>query len=480
VAAAVLAAAGKHVIVLEAGGGEQAPDFDQRELGCLERMYLDGGLAASGDLSIALLAGATLGGGTTINWQTTLALPEEIRAEWARSSGCEHFVGEGFARSLAAVGERIHAGTAESVVNGNNAALRDGCAALGQGWRMVPRNAHGCVTEECGFCVFGCRRDAKQSSAVTFLADAQSDGAEVVVRCRAERVLFAHGRVQGVEATARDGAGAAHRLLVRCPVVVAAAGGVHSPALLARSGVALPALGRHLFLHPATSVAGVYEQRIEPWNGPPQSVLCDDFAAVDGGHGFRLETAPAHPGLLALATPWFGAAAHRREMERSAHKAAFIVLVRDVRGGRVRVDRRGEPIVEYTPDARTHALLRRGVAVAARVHLAAGAREVLSLHSRRHQLVAARGPATPEAEALYERLARSPLTRNWSALFSAHQMGSCRMGGSARDAVCDENGEVFGARGLYVADASAFPAASGVNPMQTIMALAHHTAQRIR
>jgi choline dehydrogenase-like flavoprotein len=54
------------------------------------------------------------------------------------------------------------------------------------------------------------------------------------------------------------------------------------------------------------------------------------------------------------------------------------------------------------------------------------------------------------------------------------------MGADRRTAVCDGGGEVFGVRGLFIADASAFPASSGVNPMVTIMALAHHTAQLIK
>jgi len=53
------------------------------------------------------------------------------------------------------------------------------------------------------------------------------------------------------------------------------------------------------------------------------------------------------------------------------------------------------------------------------------------------------------------------------------------MGSNADTAVCDENGEVFGVRGLFVGDASAFPASCGVNPMITIMALAHLTASRL-
>ena len=59
-------------------------------------------------------------------------------------------------------------------------------------------------------------------------------------------------------------------------------------------------------------------------------------------------------------------------------------------------------------------------------------------------------------------------------------MGTCRMGGSAKTAVADPYGEVYGVRGLFVADASTFPTASGVNPMLTTMAMAYRVAQHIK
>ncbi|MEO8580394.1 MAG: GMC family oxidoreductase, partial [Gemmatimonadales bacterium] len=62
-------------------------------------------------------------------------------------------------------------------------------------------------------------------------------------------------------------------------------------------------------------------------------------------------------------------------------------------------------------------------------------------------------------------------------LFSAHQMGTCRIGLDRASAVCDPTGAVFGMSGAYVADGSLFPASSGVNPMITIMALARHIAR---
>ena len=58
-----------------------------------------------------------------------------------------------------------------------------------------------------------------------------------------------------------------------------------------------------------------------------------------------------------------------------------------------------------------------------------------------------------------------------------HQMGTCAMGADPETSVVGESGEAHGVRGLYVADASTFPASSGVNPMITIMAIADHVAR---
>ena len=63
---------------------------------------------------------------------------------------------------------------------------------------------------------------------------------------------------------------------------------------------------------------------------------------------------------------------------------------------------------------------------------------------------------------------------------SAHQMGTARMGTSASNSVVSPEGRVWGTMGLYVADASNFPSASGVNPMITNMAISHGIARGIR
>jgi choline dehydrogenase-like flavoprotein len=58
-------------------------------------------------------------------------------------------------------------------------------------------------------------------------------------------------------------------------------------------------------------------------------------------------------------------------------------------------------------------------------------------------------------------------------------MGSCRMGVDPDTSVAGPWGELHDVKGVWIGDASAFPTASGVNPMITIMALAHRTAEAI-
>lgn len=482
VAAAVLAAAGMDVIVLEAGSDWQSEEFDQKEEPGTSRLYLDSGTTATRDLSFAILAGAALGGGTAVNWQTSLRTPDDVRAEWAGESGCSHFTEQSFSEALDAVWSRLSIGTDESEANPNNAALRDGCTALGYDWAVTPRNSRGCDLKQCGYCVYGCRHGGKQSSAVTYLADAQATGrARVIARCKAERVVTGNSGVTGVSASVNGGEGRVFALEIRARIVVAACGSLHTPALLMRSGVKLPQLGRNLYLHPTTGVGALFDHKIEAWMGAPQTVVCNEFAGLHNGYGFRIETAPAHPGLIALATPWLGARSHRRAMQTTNHKAMLIALVRDRSTGTVTIDKSGRPVVDYRPGDAEIDMLREGMCRTARILHAAGAKGVQTLHT--HPFGIGEGNSIShrfdDIDSLCKAISTSRVTDNHLALFSAHQMGTCRMGRDAKSAVCDERGEVFGVKGLYIADASAFPGSSGVNPMVTIMAMAHHTAQRI-
>ena len=69
---------------------------------------------------------------------------------------------------------------------------------------------------------------------------------------------------------------------------------------------------------------------------------------------------------------------------------------------------------------------------------------------------------------------------NHIGLFCAHQMSSCRLGGNAQQGAVSPEGESFEIKNLYVADGSALPTSTGVNPMTSILALAHHIAQQVK
>jgi choline dehydrogenase-like flavoprotein len=119
---------------------------------------------------------------------------------------------------------------------------------------------------------------------------------------------------------------------------------------------------------------------------------------------------------------------------------------------------------------------------AARIHIAAGATEISTIQSKRTQLL------RPEVGRVNERqwhefdrqIERHGMGVNRLIIFSAHQMGTCRMGANPAQSVLDEHCQVHGVKGLFTCDGSVFPAASGVNPMLTIMALAHRAAQYIK
>jgi len=461
VAAAELAAAGKRVVVLERGALRTEADFDGRELPAYAALFVDRGIAATRDRAIAILAGSAVGGGTIVNWNTSLRLTPTVREEW-RAAGIDDLDPH-----YDAVSARIDVDTDESARNGPNAVLERGLGTLGLSSATIARNVSGCG--DCGHCTLGCRRGAKRSTLRTYLVDACARGAEILHGTDARRIETADGHVTGVVARVAGG-----EIRIRAPLVALAGGALLSPALLLRSGIATAQAGRHLHLHPVSVAAGIYDEDLGGvWSGVPQSVLGDSFAEAEGAHGFRIECPQGYPGILAASFPWWGSRSHRERMSEARHVAPFIAIVRDRGEGRITIDRDGEPNIDYACGELERRLLTRAMVECARIHVAAGARRVFTLHTP--PLLHEGGRIEP----FVAEIERRGVAPNRVTLFSAHQMSSCRIGPSAADSVADPDGQVRGARGLYVTDASAFPNAAGVNPMLTVMALARRTASRM-
>ena len=469
VVAAELAAAGQQVLVLEKGGYFNEADFDGAEWKGMRDLYEKRGILTSEDVGIVVLAGSGLGGGTTINWTTSLPTPGYVLQEWERELGVTAATGAEWQSSTQSVCERLHVNT-DSPENRHNALLRIASEKLGYQWRKLPRNVYGC--SDCGYCGYGCRFGAKQGTLVTYLQDAVDQGAQIITNCHADRVIVEGGRGTGVEATANG-----HSLRIRSRRVVVAAGSVHSPALLKRSGLSNPHIGRHLHLHPVPAAFGIFDEPVRSWEGTMQAVACSQFEQADDGYGYVIEVPPVHPGLLALGVPWRDARSHKELMLQAEHAAFFFALVRDREGGRVDIDRQGRPVIKYSLSPYDAQHVVRAGQECVRLLAAAGARTIGGLYNNLEPYLARHGG---NLEDYLGKIERRGYIKNDMTLFSAHQMSSCRMAGGAALGAVNPEGESYEVRNLFVADASALPSATGVNPMISIMTLAHRVAQAIK
>jgi choline dehydrogenase-like flavoprotein len=62
---------------------------------------------------------------------------------------------------------------------------------------------------------------------------------------------------------------------------------------------------------------------------------------------------------------------------------------------------------------------------------------------------------------------------------STHNLGTCRMGASAKDSVCDAFGQTHDVKNLFISDGSQFTTGGAENPTLTIVTLAIRQADHI-
>ena len=201
----------------------------------------------------------------------------------------------------------------------------------------------------------------------------------------------------------------------------------------------------------------------------------DEFENTEQGHGFLIESPQYTTALAAAALPYANGASHKRVMSNFRHGAASVALLRDRGHARVKIDRVGAAVPWYSlTDEVDLRNARKGIETQVRLHEAAGAQQILAA-----AVGAALWRQGEEIDAFIAGTRRIPLgARGWK-LFSAHQMGTCRMGTDRRTSVANPWGELHDVSGAWIGDGSAFPTASGTTPMITIMALAHRNAQAV-
>jgi choline dehydrogenase-like flavoprotein len=145
------------------------------------------------------------------------------------------------------------------------------------------------------------------------------------------------------------------------------------------------------------------------------------------------------------------------------------LLLEDSQYGRVR-NIGGRPVAFYELADFDAERLVRATAMLCELLFAAGARKIASPFEGCPDLYSA-----DDVKKLYQH----KIHKSNIELFTVHVMGTARMGGDPTRHVTDSYGKVHDAEGLYISDASLFPSPIGVNPMETIMALATRNAERL-
>ena len=315
-----------------------------------------------------------------------------------------------------------------------------------------------------GFCLQGCKVNAKASPLVTHIPDAIEHGAEIRADCMAVEIEVddSSGRVTGVRYM-HDG----RERFQRADAVAVAGYSIETPRLLLNSvsrrfphGLANgnDQVGRYVMVQGAPQVAGRFPEEMRMYKAPPPEISSEQFYETDPtrgfARGFSIQTVgplPIEHAQHVLGHGHWGQAL-REYMRDYNHWYTLGILseLLPLADNRVTVvpgvtDRNGVPVarMDYSQCDND----RRNVAFAKRklhdIFEAAGAEDVL----------------------VVDRY--------------AHLVGGCRMGSDPERSVVDADHRAWEVPNLFVTDGSVMPTQGSANPAITIMALASRLAERL-
>ena len=465
--AAELAEAGFDVVVIEEGSYYQTRDFTADTTAMVRQLYRDGGATmALGNPPIMFQEGRAVGGSTVINGGMSWRTPEDILARWRKEARLDIST-QSLEPYYERVEKRIHVAPMDhDAIGKDNWLLKKGADA--KGWEIIGnlRNQAHCVGNNR--CAFGCPTGAKQSSLVSYIPRALHYGARVYANVKIDKITMHGKRATGVVGhVALPNGGRGPEIGVRAKLVVAACGAIHTPALLARTGLTSRSgqLGQNLSLHPNVKVVALFDEDVTSWKGAHQAFQVREFA--DEGLGcFAAVNMP--PSILAMSFPHRGAQLGAL-MDQYNHMVLAGLLCEDTTTGHVKTIQ-GRPVAFYqlTPED-THNM-QRGLVLLSELLFAAGARKILLPF---HHVAELSSP--DEARRVLDR----PIPPSAWEVVTVHMMGTAKMGTDRTTSVTDSFGFMHDFDRLLIADASVFPTPIRVNPMETIMTLATRAAGHV-
>ncbi|KAI1743711.1 GMC oxidoreductase [Xylaria scruposa] len=514
VCAKILAEAGHDVLVVDKGYYFPPSQLPMTAEAANEFLFEGKVPIQTDDRCMAILAGSSWGGGGTINWSVSLQPQGFVREEWA-AAGLDFFTTQEFQNSLDRVCSTM--GVSDQHIRHNHGArvLLDGARKLGWHAKPCPQNTNG-AEHYCGRCHHGCGAGEKQGPAVCWLPAASRAGARFIEGMEVTKIKFDKKKGSNTAVgivgkwTSRDEDGGLQRpeservqriVKVKAKKVIVSCGTLQSPLLLMRSGLKNHQIGKNLHLHPVGGVRATFDSDLKGWEGGIITSVCTTFENLDGkGHGAKLETNNMLPYVLLYNHPYESGLQWKLDALRARQMYNFISIARDRDTGRVYPDPDdGRPRVKYTTSRFDRANILVGLVAIAKLCYVQGATEIWStvpgipsfkrtkpLHPDVNSDATAhdgkefdQGVNDPDFSAWIKLIKKTGLDSPLATFACAHQMGSCRMSAKPQDGVVDPKGKVWGTQNLYVADASVFPSASGVNPMVTNMAIADYISRGI-
>jgi choline dehydrogenase-like flavoprotein len=420
--------------------------------------------------NVLLLAGSGIGGGTSINWTTSLRTPDNILNEWDSLTGqSNYFNSEKFKNSIDFICDELNVAEANNSIPIKELKLAEGLKLNNISYKIIPRNTNNATSEETGFSTFGHSDETINSSYKSWFSNDKFDPERIFSNSDIKSLDISNGKATHINV---QNDGTLHKVAV--DKVILAAGSLNTPKILLDSGYKNKHLGHHLKLHPVSGVAGKFSEEQKPWSGSMQGIYSDDNLFMKDNYGYLLEGLPMHPSLF---FPFFPNNTDRfQDFVKSYNNwSGSIVLTSDTSSGSI-INKKSQHLWDYSLNNFDHKNLLHGIESLVMANYLAGAEEIMvatspTLHWKKSS-----------NEDIKHFIKKIKLIKNQPyrmLLGSAHQMGTARIHPDEKQGVVGLNGKVHGLDNVYIVDSSTFPRCSGVNPMITIQSMSHFLVSQI-
>ena len=419
---------------------------------------------------VLLLAGSSVGGGTSINWTTSLRTPDNILNEWDSLTGQNnYFNSSNFKSSMDFICQQLNVSEANNRIPQKEIKLAEGLNQSQISYKIIPRNASNDQCLESGFSTFGHSDESINSSYQTWFPEDKFNSQNVYSNTSVKYLTISKGRATHINVEKN---GKVQQIAV--DKVVLAAGSLNTPKILLNSGYKNKHLGQHLKLHPVSGVAGKFSEEQKPWAGTMQGIYSDDYLFMKDNYGYLLEGLPMHPSLF---FPFFPNNNDNFEdfIKSYNYWSGSIVLTSDKSSGSI-INKNPQHLWDYNLNDFDHSNLLHGLENLVRANYLAGAEEIMvaaspTMHWKKSSNV--------NIEDFINKIRAIKNAPFRILLGSAHQMGTARINPNPEQGVVDLDGKVHGLENVYIVDASTFPRCSGVNPMISIQSMSHFLMSKI-